>query len=80
MVVALTGTYAEIMRFARIPSRACTISTEMTTYEIWRFYFAFALAFVMERQINIPSLSFAFALIVIMLGRHKPLQQVTLMK
>ena len=40
----------------------------------------FSLAFVMERQINSPRCSFAFAFVVIMLGTHKPQQQATLKK
>ena len=37
----------------------------------------FAFSFVMERQINFPRFSFAFAFVKIMLGKHKPQQQAT---
>ena len=38
--------------------------------KIWRCYIAFG--FVMERQVSSPRFSFAFALVMIMLGTQKP--------
>ena len=44
--------------------------------KIWRFSFAFA--FVLERQINSPRVSFAFVFVMVMLGTRKLQQQATL--
>ena len=69
-LLKLSQTIEEFLR-QEIPS-----ARKWLQMKIWRF--DFAVAFVMERQMNSPRFSFAFTFVMVMLGTHKPQQQATL--